>query len=175
LLPELAQQHLPGLLFILFAGALVSAILSTVDSTLLAASALVSHNVIVAFRPTLGDAARLKLARTGVAVMGIIACGLALGSDSIFELVQMANGIGSGGIFVLMCFGLFSRRGGKVAALACIVTGTVTWAVPTVWMPEFPAPYLLSLVAALAAFVIGAQLETPTPPARAETSGAATP
>ncbi|MDZ7265570.1 MAG: sodium:solute symporter family protein, partial [candidate division KSB1 bacterium] len=39
-LPLMAQQHLSRVLYIIFAGALVSAILSTVDSALLAASAL---------------------------------------------------------------------------------------------------------------------------------------
>jgi len=45
-LPRLAQLHLPPLGVVLFLGALFSAILSTVDSNLLSASALLSHNVV---------------------------------------------------------------------------------------------------------------------------------
>lgn len=153
LLPELARRHLPAALFVVFSGALVSAILSTVDSTLLAAAALVSHNLIAATRPALSDGTRLVIARAGVAVMGLIACWLALGSESIFELVQLANGIGSAGVFVLLCFGLFGRVGGPAAAVACLVTGTVTWAVPVLFVPEFPAPYLASAAGALGVFL----------------------
>lgn len=46
-LPALAKQYFSTFLYIIFAGALISAILSTVDSALLAASALLSHNLIV--------------------------------------------------------------------------------------------------------------------------------
>ena len=42
IVPRLASQLMPGILYILFAGALISAILSTVDSVLLAASAHLS-------------------------------------------------------------------------------------------------------------------------------------
>src|SRR5690606_2335817 len=63
ILPLLAQQHLPPLLYTLFAGALVSAILSTVDSTLLVSASLVSHNIIVPRRPEMSEAAKVRVAR----------------------------------------------------------------------------------------------------------------
>ena len=47
ILPILAQTYLPTALYIVFAGALMSAILYTVDSALLAAGALVSHNLVL--------------------------------------------------------------------------------------------------------------------------------
>jgi SSS family solute:Na+ symporter len=50
-LPELARQKLSLLGAALFAGALVSAILSTADSALLVASSLLSHNLLPALRP----------------------------------------------------------------------------------------------------------------------------
>ncbi|MGE3802835.1 MAG: sodium:solute symporter family protein, partial [Candidatus Kapaibacterium sp.] len=55
LLPMIAQRYLPGVLYALFAGALVSAILSTVDSALLVASSLISHNLIVPLRPGMSE------------------------------------------------------------------------------------------------------------------------
>jgi Na+/pantothenate symporter len=67
LLSLLAQKHLSLPLQVLFLGALVSAILSTVDSTLLAAAALASHNLIVPLRKTMGEAAKVNLARVGSA------------------------------------------------------------------------------------------------------------
>ncbi len=46
LVPALAQEHLGTVTFVMFSGALVSVILSTVDSTLLAAGGMVSHNLV---------------------------------------------------------------------------------------------------------------------------------
>ena len=133
--------------YILFAGTLVSAILSTVDSTLLAA-----HNFVVSLKPGLPDRKKLLLARAGGAVFGVVAYGLARGAESTFELVQQANGIGSAGVLVLVVFGLFSGRGGAWAGYATLVAGLGVWARGT-WIGGWPCPYLLSLIAALGAFV----------------------
>lgn len=159
LLPELAEKYLPGFFYILFVGALVSAILSTVDSTLLAASALVSHNFFVSLRPGISERGKLLAARIGVVVFGIIAYGLALGAESIFELVQQANGLGSAGILVVMCFGLFTRFGGKWAGAATLVTGLATWAVGT-YVTHWEASYLISIAASVVTYVMVASFET---------------
>ncbi|HEY2953310.1 MAG TPA: sodium:solute symporter family protein, partial [Verrucomicrobiae bacterium] len=147
-LPELAQKYLPTILYILFAGALVSAILSTVDSTLLAASSLVSHNFIVSLRPGMSDKRKLLLARSGVVVFGVVAYALALSKDSVFELVQQANGVGSAGIFVVVVFGLFTRFGGRRAGFATVLAGFGTWAYGT-YVGHWEFTYLISLASSL--------------------------
>lgn len=162
-LPRLAETHLPPLLFVLFTGALVSAILSTVDSTLLAASSLTAHNLVVSFRPGLTDAARLRLARAGVALFGLVACALALGAESIFELVQQANGVGSAGICVLLFGGLYAGRfGGPRAGIATLTAGLGTWAWGT-YVAEWPVTYLVSLGAAAGAFLLAGATERGRP------------
>jgi Na+/proline symporter len=47
----MARQMMPGILYVVFAGALVSAILSTVDTALLVAGSLISHNLINRLSP----------------------------------------------------------------------------------------------------------------------------
>ena len=158
LLPELAQKFLPGFLYILFVGALVSAILSTVDSTLLAASALISHNFIVSLRPGLSDRQRLYLARGGVVFFGIVAYVLALGAKSIFELVQQANGMGSAGILVIMVFGLFTRFGGAWAGMTTLAVGFLTWAFG-MYVMAWDASYLISLLASIGAYGVAGIVE----------------
>jgi solute:Na+ symporter, SSS family len=157
-LPKLAQQHLSTFFYILFTGALVSAILSTVDSTLLAASSLVSHNFIVSFRPDMPDRAKLRLARAGVIVFGIVAYALALGADSVIELVDQANGVGSSGILVLMVFGLFSTFGGARAGIATLAVGLGTWTYGT-YLGGWECTYLISLAASLITYVAMGALE----------------
>jgi len=67
-LPELASQRLPPVFHVLFAGALVSAILSTVDSTLLVAASLFSHNWLAARLPERSERAKVAHARWAVAL-----------------------------------------------------------------------------------------------------------
>jgi Na+/proline symporter len=142
---------------VLFAGALISAILSTVDSCLLAAGSLVSHNLIVPLKPSLTDRQKLKAARIGVAAFGVLAYFIALYAGGIYELVATASAFGSAGIFVVGMFGLFSRVGGAPSAYAALVAGVVVWAAGEYWL-EWSTPYILAVASSLAAYVLAALL-----------------
>ena len=171
LIAVLAQQHLSTFLYVLFAGALISAILSTVDSCLLAAASLVSHNLILPLQPTLSERGKIRAARIGVVVFGILAYFIALRADGIYELVATASAFGSAGIFVVGLFGLFSRVGGAASAYAALVAGVAVWAAGEYWL-DWSTPYVAAVVAALAAYLAGAALaprgaarpEVPTTP-----------
>jgi SSS family transporter len=157
LIPALARAHLGTVFFALFAGALISAILSTVDSALLAASALVSHNLIGHGR-RLTERQQLGVARAGVIVMGLVAYGIARHSMTIFELVEMASACSSAGIFVVGCFALTTTLGGPIAAGASLLTGVVVWAAGEAVF-HWPAPYLTALAAATLAYLVMALFE----------------
>lgn len=150
----LARKHLSEIWQVLFLGALISAILSTVDSTLLAAAALVSHNVVIPLRPEMPESAKVNFARGGVVAGGAVALLLALQSDSIHGLVQSASSFGSPGIFVVTVFGLFTRVGGARAAQWALWTGALVWCFGT-WVVSFPCVYLVALGAAVAAYGAG--------------------
>jgi SSS family transporter len=156
----IARKHLSPFLYVLFAGALVSAILSTVDSTLLAASSLVSHNLIIPLRQGLDERAKVRISRIGVVVFGIVAWALALSADSIFKLVESASALGSSGIFVVMVFGLFTRYGHTAAAYVTLVTGIAVWAWGS-YVAEWQFPYIISLAAALLAYLASAAVLKP--------------
>ena len=156
LVTALAEQHLSTFLYVLFAGALISAILSTVDSCLLAAGSLVSHNLIVPLNPSMTDRQKVRTARIGVAVFGVVAYVIALYGGTIYELVETASALGSAGIFVVGLFGLFSRRfGGAPSAYAALVAGVVVWAAGEYWL-EWSTPYVAALAASLAAYLLAA-------------------
>ena len=150
-LPMLAQQHLSTLLYVVFAGALVSAILSTVDSTLLVASSLLSHNVIQPLRPAMDEPAKVRTARLGVIAFGVVACLLALGAEGVYALVEQASAFGSAGVIVTVVFGLFTSFGGRSSAYAALLSGA------GVYVASGPAgcpyPYLASLAAALIGYL----------------------
>src|SRR5690606_19556580 len=155
---RLAQQYLPTFLYVAFAGALVSAILSTVDSALLAAAALTSHNLVVPLMPNLGERAKVRAARLGVLVFGVIAYALALHADGVYELVLEASAFGSAGVFVVGTFALFSRVGDAGAAMAGLVAGLVSW-IAAAYLLDLPYPYLASLAASFVTYVGAAALE----------------
>ncbi len=161
LVAMLAQEHFTTFLYVLFAGALISAILSTVDSCLLAAGSLTSHNLILPLRPGMSERAKVWTARGAVIGFGLVACVIALGSEGILELVETASAFGSSGIFVVGLFGLFSRLGGALSAYAALIVGIVVWAAGDLVL-GLTAPYLLSLASAFLAYV-GAAWIRPRP------------
>lgn len=151
LLPRVAETTLPTIGYAIFAGALLSAILSTVDSTLLIASGLLSHNVIV---PALGDPServKVLLARAGVLIFGILAYMLALRAEGVLELVEQASAFGSAGTLVAVTFGLFSRFGGPRAALATLIGGMAAYLLGIV--AGWPYPFLTSLATSLLTYL----------------------
>ncbi len=152
-LPTLAQTYLPTFGYILFAGALISAILSTVDSSLLAASALITHNLLPKrqnHQPD--DRQSLRLARIGVIVCGSLACTLALSADSIYDLVETSSSFGGAGLFILITLGMLSRRGGKTAAASTLIGAALTWILCS-QIESFPAPYTTSLAVGLTCYL----------------------
>jgi Na+/proline symporter len=155
-----AQNYLPGLLFVVFAGALVSAILSTVDSALLVSGSLVAHNVVLPQMPRATERAKLAVNRAAVAGFGVLAYGLALSASSVYQLVEQASAFGGASLFVAMTFGLFSRWGGPRAAVASVVAGVGVYTLGA-YVIAMPYPFLGSLAASGVAYVGTAIVEPP--------------
>jgi SSS family solute:Na+ symporter len=147
-----ATRYLPGFLYVVFAGALVSAILSTVDSALLVTGSLVAHNVIL---PTLGAVSSgraLRINRLCVAGAGMIAYLLARSAEGVYALVEEASAFGSTGVLVSALFALYGSFGGARSAVASLLTGVVVYS-GGAYVLHIEAPYLTSLAAALLAYV----------------------
>lgn len=152
LLPQIAQKYLTTLPYIVFVGAITSAILSTVAGALLAAAALVEHNLIVPLRPGLDSRARVRMARAGVVTGGLLAYILARHAGGVYELVEQASAFGSSGIFTITVLGLFTRLGRTRAAYAALTAGVATW-VMSRYVLDLPVAYLPSLAMAMIAYL----------------------
>jgi Na+/proline symporter len=150
--PVMAAQHLPVIVYAIFAGALISAILSTVDSTLLVASGLMSHNLIVPVFRVADERTKVRIARAGVMAFGAMAYFQAVRAEGVFELVEQASAFGSAGVLVTVCFGLFTSFGGVRAAGATLVTGVTSYLVAS--FTGFAYPFLLSLAVSLATYTL---------------------
>lgn len=157
-LAVLARTYLPTFGYAIFAGALISAILSTIDSTLLVASSLFARNLVLSGGEPASERKRLVLARGGVVLFGLVAWALAHGAERILDLVHEASAFGSAGILVVVSFALFTRWGGPRAAALSLLAGLAAWIGAAYGPFEHSAPYLFSLVAALLGYVLGAAL-----------------
>jgi len=170
-IPTLARQHLNGLFEVLLLGALISAILSTVDSNLLSASALLSRDVWPrAAAP--GERAQLLIARGLVVALGLLAFGIAMSHESVYGLVEEASAFGGGGMAVAMTFGLLSRFGGGRSALAAMLVSMVVQIGGT-WVWRIPAPMTVSCLLSLVVYVAVAVWERRRHPRPARPSVAA--
>ena len=159
-LPDLARRLLPLPVFIIFIGGLVSAILSTVNSTLLAFATLASQNLILPVMRNRTPRQEIWITRALILVAGPITCFLALGGENIFELVQLSSSFGVAGVLAAFFGGLWFRRGGPVAAgLSLFVGMTVTVLGTFLYDETWQAPFLYSVIAAVVACAAGAAIE----------------
>ncbi len=154
-LPALAAELLPTALFVVFAGALFSAVLSTVDSALLAVAALTTENLYKRARPAAGQRETLIAARVLTVAAGIAAYVVATRGETIYGLVEIASSLGSAGLLVALLIGLHSRFGDEWSALAALAGGLTAMALGG-WIFDLPGAFLGSILAALAAYGVAA-------------------
>jgi Na+/proline symporter len=162
LLPQIAQKYLGTLPYIVFVGAIASAILSTVAGALLAAAALVEHNLVVPLKPGLDNRTKVRVARAAVVGGGLFAYILARHAGGVYELVEQASAFGSSGVFTVVVLGLFTRLGRQRAAYAALTAGMATWLAGH-YLLELPVAYLLSLAMAMTAYLAVAFIEPRAP------------
>ncbi len=151
ILPLIAREYFPPILYVIFLGALISAILSTVDSTLLASAALMSHNLTRGFKE-IEEKKKIKITRINVVISGIIAYLLATKAGGVYELVKDASAFGSSGIFIAFIFGFSGKFGNKRSALITVLIGSVIW-IFLHYIFKIELSYLISLIVSLFTFV----------------------
>ena len=149
----LSHEHLPDLLSVIFLGALISAILSTVDSILLACSALFSHNFLIPILKIKNEKNRLLVNRVAVIGAGLIALSIALAGNRIYDLVLLAASFGTAGVLIITMFGLYSKIENPTAANITMVAGLVLTPVFQLGL-KFKAPFLLSVITCGVMFVL---------------------
>jgi len=125
-LAVLASLLLSPWMGVLFVLALTSAVLSTIDSAILAPGSVLANNI---FRRLWPRTSALALSRWGVTLVAGASLVVAFLGESAYSLLETAYASGLVGLFVPLTLGLFSRRGGPRAALASMATGTGIWVV----------------------------------------------
>lgn len=182
-LPNLAAQILSPPLYILFAGALMSAVMSTTNSNVLSVSSLMSLNVLSRLHARADDRMRIRVARLSTIGAGVIAYLIASSGQTIYELIALTSVWGQAGILVAVMIGLWSGYGGPRAAywaiLACLAVNVWTLALQPMLAlqsagasmgeafarlvagdaPTMEGYFLLSLLVSVLAYAAGAETE----------------
>jgi SSS family transporter len=140
LLPTMVLRHSGIHVQILFFGALISAIMSTTSSGLLAPSAIISENLI---RPIFGkklqDKHFLWILRINIVTVAVISTILAQWKSNIYELVAGASILLLVSLFVPLTAGLYWKRASEMGALMSIVFGMIAYmGLQTVELPVYP-------------------------------------
>lgn len=162
-LPSLAKALFPDWLLIVFTGALVSAILSSVDSALLAVSAVVTESGYRRLRPEASPLAMLRAARLATVGAAAVAAVLAMQGESLRNLVLDAGAIAAV-LAVPIVAGLAGwSRSGKAALAAIVVQIGVLGVLD--WGLGVPGAFLWMLGAGLTVFAAVAVFDRAPPPA----------
>lgn len=127
-LPAIASLYLHPAAAILFILAIVSAVLSTIDSAILSPSTVLAQNIVPQWP---AFAARLPtgiaLNRWAVAVVTLASLALAFSGARAYALLEAAYAIGLVAHLVPLAGGLLSERGGERAAVASMTVATGVW------------------------------------------------
>ncbi len=154
-LPNIAQHVLPPWAHLLFLGALVSAILSTINSTLLSMGGLIGHNILIKRWPERfpTQQSKVRLQRLLVVLAGIATYFIAGAGESIYSLIEASSSFGSAGLVVCLVFGLWGRMGGPLASVMTLIAGVAATGCLQ-YIIEFEAAYMTSLALCAAIFVV---------------------
>ena len=152
-IPTLALEHLHPVAIAVFVGALMSAIMSTTDSALLAVASVFTTNILPFFRPQASDRLRLLVTRIAVPVFGVFAVVIAIKAKVVFNLIQDANSIVLVSIAVPFVAGVWWKKANRTGVLASMAAGFVTWAAATLFAPNL-AGDVLGLLAGLVTLLV---------------------
>jgi len=140
----LSQKYLSLPLQYLVTGALVAAILSTVDSILLSGGGILSHNLILPMVKSPLEKTKLRLNRLGVLIMSGSALTIAWFSEGIYQLVESASYLGTSGLLVVSLFGLWTSFGKTKAAITTLTVGLFFHPIADRGL-ELESPFLMTI------------------------------
>jgi len=157
-LPSMVMLHTSMPIQILFFGALLSAILSTTSSAILAPAAICAENVAKPLsKHKFTDKQLLWITRLSVLIFSMLATIMACMRSNIYELVGESSILSMVSLFIPLTLGLYWKRSSSAGALCSMVIGIVTWIIFEVYESEWPS-FVLAILASLAAMIAGSLL-----------------
>jgi SSS family solute:Na+ symporter len=165
-LTELAFEHMHPVFVAVFVGAILSAIMSTSDSILLADSSVVTTNLLPLVKRNPGDQLRLRVARFAIPVIGLISTYVALNAERVVEVLIDSAAVLLAAIIVpfVLCF--WWEKANRTGALAGIIFGLAGWLTALALESEFPADlagFAVSLAGMVVVTLLTQKIDPPRP------------
>ena len=165
-LPWLAAQMLHPAMAVVLVLTLMSAVLSTIDSAILAPATVLSHDLLRA-HPRLASIDALRLNRAAVAVIGLVSLALAWAGQSAYSLLESGYELGMVSLMAPLVFAVYGRRAWAWGAWGSMGAGTAAWALHKAlgvevflgWQGLALGPGLGCAALSLLGYPVGAALE----------------
>ena len=155
LLPSMVLQHSNLPIQVLFFGALISAIMSTTSSGLLAPAAIISENLIRPyFGKHLSDKHFLWILRMNVILVAAVALVMAYWKSDIYELVAGASILMLVSLFVPLTAGIYWKKSSPGGAYLALFVGMAAYLAAEFHLPE-QETHLIGLFASGLAMLLG--------------------
>jgi SSS family transporter len=159
-LPRMVMEHTHWAVQIMFFGSLLSAIMSTTSSAVLAPAAIFSKNMVQPLlRKPMGDHEMLVLTRVSVLLFSLIATVMAMMRSNIYELVGESSILSLVTLFAPLTLGLYWSKANSTGAVSAMVLGFLAWLLFEflfpIGVPSLIPATAVSLVAMIAGSLLG--------------------
>ncbi len=139
-LPNMVLAHTSLPIQILFFGSLLSAIMSTTSSAILAPAAILSENLLKPlWKEKLTDRQLLLLTRISVLIFAGIATVMACMRSNIYELVGESSVLSLVSLFAPLMFGLYWKKASSYGAMFSMIAGLLAWFFFRIYEISIPA------------------------------------
>lgn len=149
-IPNLIKTYLDPVTAVILTLTIISAVISTITSALLAPSSMLSHNFL---KLHFKQYSTLTLCKWGVVVMTLISVLTAFAGENVYSLLEGSYAIGFVGFFVPVTVGLYSKKLSEKACLVSIVVGILVWSPELFGYENLPYSLLGVLVGYPAYFI----------------------
>jgi SSS family solute:Na+ symporter len=154
-LPIMVMTYTSMPIQILFFGSLLSAIMSTTSSAILAPASIFSENLIKPLtKKTFNDRQLLNLTRISVVLFSTMATLMACLRSDIYELVSESSVLSLVSLLAPLTLGLYWKKANGVGALLSMVLGIASWLIFSFLEADLPALVPATLIS-FAALVLG--------------------
>ena len=153
-LPKMVLAHTTLPIQILFFGSLLSAIMSTTSSSILAPAVIFSENILKPLTSKkFSDHQLLVLTRISVLIFAFTATVMACLRSNIYHLVGESSVLSLVSLFAPMVFGLYWKKASSTGALLSMTSGIAVWIIFQFYHTSWPslAPALLVSIFAMVA------------------------
>ena len=127
-IPNLIKTFLDPVTAVVLTLTIISAVISTITSALLAPSSMISNNYLKYKYPNVST---LALCKIGVVIVTVISVAVAFAGEDVYGLLEASYAVGFVGFFLPVLLGMFTTKLDETACLISIVVGIL------VWSPEF--------------------------------------